>query len=166
MRKEPVAVATSASSVRSSEVKIAESAFRVAKVPALRVARASVLWRGSARVHVSDRELTLVDGLIDPSWVGGFRHLVEIVRAYRGSDAYKPARLIARLAELGRGSAYKRLGYITELLSPDGDDAVVRACLAHRSAGVIALDPAVDAAGPIVSRWGLRVNVALKALRP
>ena len=151
-------------SVRSSSVKIAESEFRVAKVPAARVARASVLWRGSARVHISDRELTIVDALIDPSWVGGFRHLVEIVRAHRGGDAWKPARLIARLVELDRGAAYKRLGYIAEMLSPVPEE-IVRACLAHRTAGVIALDPAVDERGHILSRWGVRVNVALDDLR-
>lgn len=152
------------SSVRSRSVKIAESEFRVAKVPAARVARASVLWRGAARVHASDPELTIVDGLADPSWVGGFRHLVEIVRAYRGGDAWKPARLVARLTELDRGAAYKRLGYIAEMLSPVPHE-IVEVCLAHRSAGVIALDPAVDERGHILSRWGVRVNVALDDLR-
>lgn len=151
-------------SVRSSNVKIAESEFRVARVPAHRVAHASVLWRGSVRVHVSDRELTIVDALADPSWVGGFRHLVEVVRAYRRSDAWKPARLIARLAELDRRAAYKRLGYIAEMLSPVPEE-IVDVCLAHRSAGVIALDPAVDERGHILSRWGVRVNVSLGDLQ-
>lgn len=152
-------------SVRSSRVKIAESEFRVAKVSALRVARAALLWRGAARVHVSDRELTIADALANPSWVGGFRHLVEIVRAHHGSDAWRPSRLIARLTELDRGAAYKRLGYIAEMLSPVPDE-IVKACLAHRSAGVIALDPAVNARGHTLKRWGVRVNVALDDLRP
>jgi nicotinate-nucleotide pyrophosphorylase len=34
-----------------------------------------------------------------------------------------------------------------------------------RTAGVIALDPAVDERGHILSRWGVRVNVALDDLR-
>ncbi len=153
-----------ASSVRSSSVTIADSEFRVAKVPAPRVARASVIWRGAARAHVSDRELTIVDGLADPSWVGGFRHLVEIVRAYRSSEGWKPARLTARLAELDRGAAYKRLGFISEMLSPVPDE-IVSACMVHRSAGVIALDPAIAERGHILSRWGVRVNVKLDDLR-
>ncbi len=152
------------SSVRERQLMIAETEFRVAKVPSERVARGAVLWRGAARVHVSDRELTIVDALADPSWVGGFRHLAEIVRAYRGGDAWKPARLIARLAEFDRGAPYKRLGYIAEMLSPIPDD-LVRECLAHRSAGVIALDPAVEERGHILNRWGVRVNVSLDDLR-
>lgn len=153
-----------ASHVRSSHVQIAECSFRVAKVPAMRVARAGAVWRGSTRVHVSDRELTITDALADPAWVGGFRHLVEIVRSYHESDAWKPARLLSRLAALDRGAAYKRLGFIAELLSPV-PEGVVDACLERRSAGVIALDPAVRARGTIQRRWGVRVNVELRDLR-
>lgn len=72
--------------------------------------------------------------------------------------------LIVRLAERDRGAAYKRLGCIAEMLSPVPDE-IVKVCLAHRSAGVIALDPAVDARGQILQRWGVRVNVALDDLR-
>lgn len=151
-------------SVRSCRVQIAESEFRVAKVPAARVARATTIWRGAARVHASDRELTIVDAVADPSWIGGFRHLVEIVRAHYASDHWKPARLVARLAELDRGAAYKRLGFIAEMLSPVPDE-IVRVCLEHRSAGIIALDPAIDARGKIMKRWGVRVNVGLDDLR-
>ncbi|MCY3924684.1 MAG: hypothetical protein OXG52_04110 [bacterium] len=35
------------------------------------------------------------------------------------------------------------------------------ACRARRSSGVNDLDPAVNADGPILSAWGIRVNVAL-----
>jgi predicted transcriptional regulator of viral defense system len=38
---------------------------------------------------------------------------------------------------------------------------LVAACRDRRSAGVIALDPAVKARGRIVRRWGLRDNVGL-----
>jgi predicted transcriptional regulator of viral defense system len=171
-------------SVRSSSVTIAESEFRVAKVATERVARGSVIWRGQAKVRVSDRELTIVDGLADRSWVGGLRQLAEIVRAYHRGDAWRSARLLARLGQLDRGAAFKRLGYLAEtVLDPVPEESWAPGHPARppappgargggpppppppTTAGLIALDPAVRSRGRILKRWGLRVNVPLEDLR-
>ncbi len=109
---------------------------------------------------VSDREGTLADGLANPEWVGGVRHLVEMLSTYKQSDHWNPPKLLSALAAHSKGAAYKRLGYLVETVL-GGDEAVIKVALAHKSSGVIRLDPQVKATGRILSRWGLRLNVAL-----
>jgi predicted transcriptional regulator of viral defense system len=135
--------------------------LHLVRVPRKRISGAVPVWRGSTRVLVSDRERTIVDALVDPAWVGGARHLVDILRAYRRSPDWNPARLLARMAELRRGAAYKRLGYLAEKLL-DGGSALIAACLQAKMAGASKLDPSVATHGRLVKRWGLWVNVALR----
>ncbi len=116
--------------------------------------------RGSERIPVSDRERTIADALADPSWVGGIRHFVEILRTYRESKEWNPNRLLRSLGEIGSGASFKRLGYLAEtVLTPE--PSLVLEALARRTSGVVKLDPAVAERGRINSRWGLSVNVQL-----
>jgi len=119
------------------------------------------IWRGKERVAVSDRERTIADALVSPDWVGGVRHLLGILAAYRESREWNPEKLLQRLKERGRGSAFKRLGYLAEALWPDVRE-VVDAAWTRRTSGLIKLDPSVKSRGKISKRWGLWVNVSLE----
>ena len=85
-----------------------------------------------------------------------------MLSTYKRSEHWNPMKLLAALASHPKGAAYKRLGYLVET-ALGGDDAVVKEALAHRSSGVIRLDPQVKATGKILTRWGLRLNVTLPA---
>jgi predicted transcriptional regulator of viral defense system len=119
------------------------------------------IWRGKERVAVSDRERTIADALVSPDWVGGVRHLLGILAAYRESHEWNPEKLLQRLEERGHGSAFKRLGYLAEALWPDVRE-VVDTAWRRRTSGLIKLDPSVKAHGKISKRWGLWVNVSLE----
>ena len=119
------------------------------------------IWRGKERVAVSDRERTIADALVSPDWVGGVRHLLGILAAYRESREWNPEKLLQRLKERGRGSAFKRLGYLAEALWPDVRE-VVDAAWTRRTSGLIKLDPSVKSRGKISKRWGMWVNVSLE----
>ena len=147
---------------RTKAVTLLGSEFRTVRASALRVGSVTPSWRGPVRVAVSDRERTLADGLANPDWVGGLRHLAQMLASYRRSEHWSPAKLLAALAALRKGAAYKRLGYLVET-ALGGDEALTRAALAHKSSGVIRLDPQVKAGGKILTRWGLRLNVTLLA---
>src|SRR5207249_5119217 len=127
----------------------------------VRLTAMTLVWRGRERVAVSDRERTLADALAAPGWVGGVRHLADLLRAYRESRHWNPTRLLNRVDELGRGAAFKRLGFLAEMLLP-GAEQVVRVCLTKRTAGIIKLDPSVSTRGRLNKRWGLWVNVPLR----
>jgi predicted transcriptional regulator of viral defense system len=135
--------------------------LHIVRVPRARLNGSTTVWRGAVRVAVSDRERTIADALIAPDWVGGSRHLIEILTEYTQGAHFSPVKLLARIAQLGKGSAYKRLGFLTERLF-GADDVIVPACLIGKSAGVIKLDPAVASRGKLVKRWGLWVNIEVK----
>jgi predicted transcriptional regulator of viral defense system len=152
-------VATAAPRRRSHERRLSTE-FRIVRVGAERLRGLTEVWRGSERVSVSDRERTIADALIDPSWVGGVRHLAEILVSYRDSPHFDAARLLTRLEEVGSGAAYKRMGFLAETLWTD-PAAILDAARARRTKGVIRLDPSVESRGRMNKHWGLWVNVAV-----
>ena len=149
-----------AAGVRRRTERVLGLEFHVVKVARVRLTTMTLVWRGRERVPVSDRERTLADALASPGWVGGIRHLADLLRAYRESRHWNPTRLLNRVNELGRGAAFKRLGFLAEMLLP-GAEQVVGVCLAKRTAGIIKLDPSVSTRGRLNKRWGLWVNIPL-----
>jgi predicted transcriptional regulator of viral defense system len=114
------------------------------------------------RIAVSDRERTIADALASPDWVGGIRHLAQMLRSYRSTKDWNPNRLLERVGEVRSGAAFKRLGYLAEIVL-SAESVLVDAALARRSAGVVKLDPAVAGRGRLTKRWGLWVNARLDA---
>jgi len=152
-------VATAAS-IRTTRQLVLGAEFHLARVPLRRVEAATPEWRGAVKVPVSDRETTIVDALANPAWVGGIRHLADILAAYRAGSTWASAKLTRCLQSRGSGAAYKRLGLITEILFPD-EARLIATCREHRTSGNVKLDPAVRTRGRLNKRWGLWVNVAL-----
>jgi predicted transcriptional regulator of viral defense system len=83
-----------------------------------------------------------------------------VLREYLASQSRDDVVLVDYGDRLANRALFKRLGYLVELLGVDAPE-LVAACRDRRSAGVIALDPTVNARGRIVRRWGLRDNVGL-----
>ena len=150
----------SSRSVRSTELRVGASEFRVARVRRSRLVGTTSVWRGSTRVPVSDPERTIVDALIDPTWVGGIRHLADALLAYHESPRRDLRKLARTLEHLGRGAAIKRMGFLAERLWPAEKDLIAVA-IEHRSTGVIKLDPSVKTRGRLDKRWGLWVNTTV-----
>lgn len=147
---------------RRREEVVLSAEFRVARVPPSRIESVAETWRGPVRVRVSDRERTLADGLMHPPWLGGVRHIAEMLVTYRESKSFRPLDVLRHLELLEAGAGIKRLGFLAEQLWPDEHELIARA---HEkiSKGVVRLDPAVAERGPIHSRWGLSVNVDVEA---
>lgn len=149
-----------AAHVRTRLPRVAGASFRVVKVDRARLQNTTLVWRGRYRVAISDREKTIVDACANPDWVGGVRHLCEIFSSYLDGRERSAPKLLARANELGRGAAFKRLGFLAERLWPEARE-IVRDSLANRSAGNIKLDPAVRTRGKLDKRWGLWINVSV-----
>ncbi len=118
------------------------------------------VWRRAMRVSVSDPTRTIVDLLDDPAVGGGVRHVAEALDAYLASDHRDDALLLGYADRLGNRTVFKRLGYLTEKLGLGGP-ALIEACRTRISSGVSLLDPGAGRHGPIVTRWNLRINVAV-----
>lgn len=147
-----------AAHVRARSLRILGHEFRLFRVPRSRAEGATLVWRGSERVPVSDRERTIVDGLQHPNLCGGVRHLAHIMREYGKASDHDFQKLAAVAREIGSGAVWKRLGYLSELLWPE--EAALRKDASKRlTAGNVKLDPAVRRRGSLVRRWRLWLNV-------
>lgn len=156
----PTFVVTAAPRRRQKETYLAAE-FYLVRVRPERLRGAVSVWRGSERISLSDRERTIADAMIDPSWLGGVQHLAEIFAGYRRSKHADQSKLLDAMAVNARGAAYKRLGYLAETLWPDAD-RLIETALAHKSAGNIRLEPAIGARGTLKRRWGLWVNTTIR----
>jgi predicted transcriptional regulator of viral defense system len=145
---------------RKSRERLLSTEFRVVRVSSERLRGLTEIWHGGERVSVSDRERTLVDALVDPSWVGGVRHLGEILVSYRDSPHFDITKMLTRLDEVGSGAAYKRIGFLAEVLWPKAK-AILDTAKARRTKGIIRLDPSVKSHGRMSKRWGLWINVTV-----
>jgi predicted transcriptional regulator of viral defense system len=147
-----------AASLRHRRQTLLGADFQLVSAPTHRVRSvAPNVWRARVRVAVSNPARTIADALASPDWVGGVRPLTHVLRSYRESRHFRSAELLRELEGLGRGAAWKRLGYLAETLWPEDADIAARAHF-HRSAGVIRLDPAIPSRGRLNKRWGLWVN--------
>ena len=151
-----------ASHVREREQTVLGAEFHLVRVPQPRLEGVAVEWRGAVRVPVSSAERTLVDGMVNPSWLGGVRQLADAFVAYKESGRASAARLSEELHRHGTGAAHKRAGWLAEHLWPNATALISRA-LSARTSGVIKLDPSVAQRGRMNKHWGLWVNVDISA---
>jgi len=136
------------------------AAFTLVRVKPNQLQNLTLVWRGSNRVLVSSRERTIVDAAIDPRWLGGFRHLADVLTAYVSGPKADPTVLLRELRRSGSGAAAKRVGYLAERFWPS-EPSLVEGALGLRSTGVVKLDPAITRRGRKCSKWGLWLNVSL-----
>ena len=133
--------------------------FVIRTVPADTLFGTRRVWRGRVAVDVSDPHRTVVDALDVPAAAGGALHASELLEAYFERPDATPQRLVEYGERLGRGTIFKRLGYLAERAGL-ADQSLVDACRERISSGLSQLDPAGPRGGRIVSRWNLRVNSA------
>jgi predicted transcriptional regulator of viral defense system len=152
-------VVTSAN-IRARSAQILGTEFHLVRVRAERLVNTTAVWRGVLRVPTSDRERTIADALVDPTWIGGIRHLVDILYTYAEDQKKDFPKILAYLERTGRASGIKRFGFLMEKQFPT-EVSLIRATHARRSTGIIRLDPSIKSRGKLSKHWGLWINVSL-----
>ena len=112
------------------------------------------IWRGTARVNISDPARTLVDMIALPESGGGIDHVTECLQVHSRTPAYDRKLLIRYAEQFGNGSVFKRLGFLAETRMGDGELAA--ACHARLTHGYAKLDPAF-ASVQLATHWRLWV---------
>ena len=113
-------------------------------------------WVGGLPIRVTDRERTIVDILDRPDLAGGISEVSEtLTRAWREIDV---ARLTEYVERFGSGTVPKRLGYLAEILALSAPEHHLRRWQSLKGSGVTRLERGGPDEGPIISRWGLRIN--------
>jgi len=110
-------------------------------------------------ICVTDREKTLLDAADRPELAGGIAQLAQGLRTSWSDVNWQ--RVDEYLARCGVGSLIKRVGYLVETLNlpiPQQQERLGR-WRQSLSSGISLLEPRHGCAGPIVTRWRLRVNI-------
>jgi predicted transcriptional regulator of viral defense system len=131
------------------------TSFLVRTISENKIFGTSAVWRGQVRVNVSDPSRTLLDMLGDPRLGGGFRPTVDIFRQYMASKPKNTDLLLDYARRMDNGAVFKRLGFLAERYFP-AEQALISACRARLTKGVVKLDPALPA-DKMVTTWQLWV---------
>ena len=108
------------------------------------------------QVVVSDLERTVIDGLKQPDYCGGFS---EVAKGFwmRRRDV-DVGRLVNDALRLDVGAVIRRLGFLLEVCGIDAPADLER-LRARLTATYHLLDPTLPAEGKRLARWRIRVNV-------
>ena len=108
------------------------------------------------KVIVSDIERTLIDGLRQPEYCGGF---TEVAKGFwmRRTDV-DVKKLVKFAFRLGVGAVIRRLGYLLETFGIEAPKEIER-LRASLTPTYLLVDPLLPAEGKFLARWRLRLNV-------
>ena len=114
------------------------------------------------KIEVSDLERTVIDGLRQSDYCGGFSEVAKgYWMRYQDMDIKK---LVQYALILDIGAVYRRLGYLLELFETKetGQVDLLRKKL---TSTYMLLDPAMPAEGKFIARWRLRINVSPEEIK-
>ncbi len=108
------------------------------------------------KVRVGDLARTVIDGLKQSEYCGGF---TEVAKGFwMRRDDIDPERLVDYALRLDVGAVVRRLGFLLEAFEVDASHALNR--LRERlTASYAVLDPMMPDEGKYLARWRLRLNV-------
>lgn len=113
------------------------------------------------KVHVSDLERTLLDGLKQPAYCGGFS---EVAKGFSmKQQAIDPQKLIDYTVKLKVGAVNRRLGYLMELYGI-GSRIHLDFLQTTLTPTYQLLDPELPAEGHHTAKWRLRLNISPEEL--
>jgi predicted transcriptional regulator of viral defense system len=110
----------------------------------------------SEKVFVSDLERTLIDGLKQPTYCGGFSEVAKGFSIKR--ELIDPQKLIDYAVKLGVGVVNRRLGYLMELYQI-GPRIYCDFLQTTLTSSYLLLDPELPAQGRYIAKWRLRLNI-------
>lgn len=115
-------------------------------------------WSSNKPVLIADIHRTIIDVLDDPEIGGGGRHTLDIVKAYFQNKEANPEILLQYAEQLDHGAVFKRLGFVAQEFLHLSDSWLQKLHLKIKT-GIIKFDPNGPNVGPIITKWGIRVNI-------
>jgi len=140
-------------------VTIQGAAFRLHHIPVKRLFGLKMLWRGSAKVSISDPARTLVDMIAAPEVGGGIDHVADRLSIYLGSKMADRELVIRYAEQFDNGVIFKRLGFLADTRLHDQKFA--DECRSRLTQGYAQLDPSLSSK-KLVTSWRLWVPSAWK----
>src|SRR5258707_271805 len=116
------------------------TAFRLHSIRAKRLYGLRTLWRGTAKVSISDPARTLVDMIAAPGVGGGIDHVADCLSTYLSSKTADRDLLIRYAEQFDNGAIFKRLGFLADTRLRD--KKLAAECRSRLTHGHARLDPA------------------------
>jgi predicted transcriptional regulator of viral defense system len=128
--------------------------FLLQNVKVKRLFGLKTLWRGSAKVSISDAPRTLVDMIATPGVGGGIDHVGDCLSAYLVGKTADRDLLIRYAEQFDNGVIFKRLGYLADTRL--NDKKLAAECRSRLTQGYARLDPALPSK-KLITAWRLWV---------
>jgi predicted transcriptional regulator of viral defense system len=145
---------------RQKESTIAGLKYRTKLITADEIFGIKKIWSGNKQISIADIHRTIIDILDDPEIGGGGRQSLDMVKEY---FQHKDANLeiLYQYAErLEHGAVFKRLGFVAEKII-HCSLPLIEKIHSKINKGIINLDPHGPSSGPIITKWGIRINIPL-----
>jgi len=114
------------------------------------------------KAQVSDLERTIVDGLKQPEYCGGFSEIAKGFWIRR--DDIDPGRLVDFALRINVGAVLRRLGFLLELFEVEANRELEM--LRQRLTMTYSiLDPVLPNEGKFLARWRLKLNVSPEEIK-
>ena len=133
--------------------------FRLHSANVKRLFGLRTLWRGTAKVFISDPARTLIDMIAAPEVGGGIDHVADCLSTYLGSKIADRNLLIRYADQFDNGAVFKRLGFLADTRLRD--EKLAEECRSRLTHGYAKLDPALSSTR-LVTAWRLWVPAARK----
>jgi len=114
------------------------------------------------KIKVSDLERTVIDGLKQSEYCGGFSEVAKGFWMRQQDINVKKLVEYALMVEIG--AIYRRLGYLLELFETQETEQL-ELLRKKITAAYVLLDPMMPAEGKFISRWRLRLNVSPEEIK-
>src|SRR3984957_20518643 len=135
------------------------AAFLLHNIKPKRLFGLKPLWRGSAKVSISDPARTLVDMIAAPEVGGGIDHVADCLSSYFAGKSADRELLIRRADQFDNGAVFKRLGFLADARLHD--KKLADECRARLTQGYAKLDPSLRTT-KLITAWRLWVPEAWK----
>jgi predicted transcriptional regulator of viral defense system len=156
-----VVYATTTRSIRPRTILGTE--FRFVRCKPVHFFGAKDHWATKIRkIKVSDLERTVIDGLRQSEYCGGFSEVAKGFWMRRQDMDVK--KLVEYALVLNTGAVYRRLGYLLELFEVEASDQL-ELLRKKLTATYVLLDPVLPAEGKFLARWRLRLNVSPEEIK-
>lgn len=145
---------------RRKEITVAGLVYRTKFIAPKCIFGTKKIWSNNKVIFIADLHRMIIDVLDDPTLGGGGRHTIDIMKAYSQHKEADPDLLKEYAEKLGHGAVFKRLGLMAEKLM-HLSSPYLEELRSKIGTGIIKFDPNGPNSGPIISKWGIRINIPL-----
>ncbi|MCK5285349.1 MAG: type IV toxin-antitoxin system AbiEi family antitoxin domain-containing protein [Alphaproteobacteria bacterium] len=145
--------------LRKSQHNIANLSYITKFIDRKKIFGTKKIWSSNTPVQIADIHRTVIDVLDDPHIGGGGRHTLDILRAYWKKEVADLNALLEYAEKLNHGAIFRRLGATTEIINKHVPDVFMSRIQSRIKTGIINFDPSGNNSGPILTKWGVRMNL-------